>query len=309
MEEKDIAGELLLLVRNYGESAILQLYYRQYLREVKVKPKLILGLVGSPRKLGNCEVIIKEIARRIPYEHTLKLIRMPSLSIKPCSACYGCVMGKACPKKDDMDFLLDRIVESDGIIIASPVYFLGAHSIFKQITDRGFLFFRVVEKTFGKPCVLLNLYGMEERIGAAPQTLMSFASFLGLEIMESVTMKAALPGEILLNRETGIEAERLASRLFAEKGPLQGYGCPFCGCEIVKMEQKQFICTLCHGAFYYDKGHNIIRIKEGGVFGSLEHRLQHKEWLTSMKDEFLKKRKDILRTTLPYKEMGEWIEP
>ena len=27
---------------------------------------LILGLIGSPRKLGNCEVFVKEIARSIP---------------------------------------------------------------------------------------------------------------------------------------------------------------------------------------------------------------------------------------------------
>ena len=73
------------------------------------KEKVILGLVGSPRRLGNCEVLIKEIWKSIETEHTLKLIRMPSLDIRPCDACYACVMGKACPKEDDMGFLLERL--------------------------------------------------------------------------------------------------------------------------------------------------------------------------------------------------------
>ena len=101
--------------------------------------KHILGFVGSPRKLGNCELIVKEIYNHIKETHTLELIRMPSLDIKPCSACYRCVMGGECPNQDDMAFVLDRIAAADAFVIASPVYFLGAHSIFKRILDRGFL--------------------------------------------------------------------------------------------------------------------------------------------------------------------------
>lgn len=107
------------------------------------KEKTILGLVGSPRKLGNCELMIKEISQNVAEEHTLELIRMPSLDIRPCNACYRCVMDGECPNKDDMAFLLGRIAEADALIIASPVYFLGAHSIFKRVLDRGFLFYGV----------------------------------------------------------------------------------------------------------------------------------------------------------------------
>ena len=77
-------------------------------------------------------------------------------------------MDQACPHKDDMEPLLQQIVEADAIIIATPVYFLGSHSIFKRILDRGFLFYTVLEKTFGKPCILINFYGIKNRIGVAP---------------------------------------------------------------------------------------------------------------------------------------------
>ncbi|MBP1745921.1 MAG: NADPH-dependent reductase, partial [Deltaproteobacteria bacterium] len=77
--------------------------------------RIVLGLIGSPRKLGNCEVFVKEIARSIPGNCHLKLIRIPSLTIELCRACYGCVMDQPCPHKDDMEPLLQQILKADAI--------------------------------------------------------------------------------------------------------------------------------------------------------------------------------------------------
>jgi NAD(P)H-dependent FMN reductase len=275
----------------------------------KTEKRVILGLVGSPRKLGNCEVMVKEIWRNVEPEHTLRLIRMPSLHVKPCNACYRCIAGMSCPHKDDVDFLLDQITEADGVIIASPVYFLGAHSIFKQILDRGFLFYRVLRETFGTPCILLNLYGMDNRVGVSSHTLRSFASCLGLDIKADVNMKAALPGEVLLEEEAQSTAKALAQQLYSRKKEARGRGCPFCGCSIVRMEETGFTCALCHGSFALDGAGMVIPLKEGGMFGSADHMLLHKDWLGSMKQQFLDRRREILKTTLPYKDMGEWVLP
>ena len=42
----------------------------------------ILALVGSPRRLGNSELMVKEISRRIPDPHRLKLIRLSEMDIR-----------------------------------------------------------------------------------------------------------------------------------------------------------------------------------------------------------------------------------
>jgi len=270
--------------------------------------KLILGLIGSPRKLGNCEVFVKEIARSIPGNCRLKLVRLPALTIEPCLACYGCVMDLACPHMDDMEALLQQVVEADAIIIATPVYFLGCHSIFKRILDRGFLFYTVLEKTFGKPCILINFYGIKNRVGVATQTLMSLASFLGLNIKARMNVRAALPGEVLTDPRKREIANKLARMLFSDKKAKISHGCPFCGCDTVRMEKARFTCALCHGTFSIDDQGKRVKIKDGGIFGSPEHMLLHKTWLKGMKEEFLKKRKEILRITLPYKDDGEWVE-
>ena len=271
--------------------------------------KQILGLVGSPRKLGNCEVFIKEISSKIEVPHELNLIRLPSLNILPCHACYRCIMGNPCPDKDDMGFFLESITESDAIIIATPVYYLGAHSVFKRILDRGFLFYNYMEKTYNKPCILINIYGIENRIGISPQTLMTFASFLCLNIKESVNIEAALPGEILMDTDNSQKAEELAKALFSDKEVKNESGCPYCGCDIVRIEKERFICTLCHSHFSMDNQGNRFKIKNGGILGPPEHMHTHREWLKGMKNRFLQKKKEILRNSIPYKDMGKWIEP
>ena len=95
--------------------------------------KRLLGIVGSMRKLGNCELFIKETARLIPEPHALSLIRLPELDIKPCTGCYQCIATGACPQKDDVSFVIRSIAEADGLIIAAPVYFLGAQGSIKKL--------------------------------------------------------------------------------------------------------------------------------------------------------------------------------
>jgi len=271
--------------------------------------KLVLGLVGSPRRLANCEVITKEISKNIALPHRLRLIRLPSLNIQPCNACYACIMDQPCPNKDDMDFLLRQIAEADAMIITSPVYFLGAHSIFKRILDRGFLLYTILERTWGKPCILINTYGMKGRIGAAPHTLLTFARVLGLDVKGSLNLMAALPGEILMGEEGKQRAKRAAELLFSATSYKNESGCPFCGSEIVRMAQDSLICALCHGHFSIDDKGNKLKIKEGGVFGSLDHMLKHREWLRGMKEKFLRNKKEIVKTIAGYKNLGDWIEP
>ncbi len=269
--------------------------------------KLILGLVGSPRRYGNCEVYIKEITTYMDFEHRLELIRLPGLNIMPCNACYSCIMDSPCPHKDHLERLIEHIVRADGIIIATPVYYFGAHSIFKRILDRGFLFYRYLERTYGKPCILINIYGIRDRIGVSPQALMVLATFLGLDIKASVNIKAALPGEVFFSEVYRKKAKQLAEIIFSEKKAINTYGCPFCSSEIVRMKKDYFICTLCHGRFRIDENGRRIKIKEGDVIGPPEHMFLHRDWLRGMKARFLSSRKKIMRAIMPLNSIGEWV--
>jgi multimeric flavodoxin WrbA len=269
----------------------------------------VLALIASPRVLGNCETFTKEVSRNIPEGHRLKLIRLTSLKIGRCRACYGCVVGNRCPIEDDMVFLLDEIARADAFIIASPVYYLGANASIKAILDRGFLFFDILGKTHGKPAILLNFYGMPGRIGVAPQMLETLAAFLGLSVKASLSIKAALPGEALMNKANTALAARLGKALFSPGKRKRTGGCPFCGCEIIRVVPKGFVCTVCHGSFTTGPKGRFVKAKEGGILGPPEHMLLHREWLRGMKERFNEKKREIMKTIIPYRDEGEWVEP
>ena len=56
----------------------------------------ILGLVASPRRLGNSEILVKEIMSVLPAEWPKEMIRLPDLNIKNCT---GLLCLSACGKE------------------------------------------------------------------------------------------------------------------------------------------------------------------------------------------------------------------
>lgn len=69
--------------------------------------KKILGIIGSPRKLGNCEIMVKEISRQISIPHELNLLRLQDFNILPCRGCYTCLLKNGqCVLDDHLNLLL-----------------------------------------------------------------------------------------------------------------------------------------------------------------------------------------------------------
>jgi hypothetical protein len=208
-----------------------------------------------------------------------------------------------------MEFLRDQVLKSDGLIIAAPVYFGGAHGIIKRILDRGFLFYGDAEQNEHKPCILLNLHGIEEKIGVAPQALRALAAVLCLDVKASVNLRAALPGEVLADPVNIGLAKRLGQLLFSGRLEKSLDGCPFCGCDIVRMQHDQFVCTLCHGSFTLDARAKPVKGMPGWEIGTVQFIHEHSAWLRGMRDKYMDSRKKLLRLSLPYKDIGTWVEP
>ena len=87
----------------------------------------ILGLCGSPRK-GATEVVVREAlcaAEQISGVET-EFMTLRGEKVLPCSGCGYCREHHCgCILKDDMQELIDRFIQADAYIIASPVYVHG----------------------------------------------------------------------------------------------------------------------------------------------------------------------------------------
>ena len=103
----------------------------------------VLGLVCSPRKGGNTEILVREAlagAGRKGAETELYLVE--DKDIRPCTACEACVPEGICATDDDMQGLYEKLLAADGIIFGTPVYFINVTAQAKIVIDRSFAFLR-----------------------------------------------------------------------------------------------------------------------------------------------------------------------
>jgi len=153
----------------------------------------ILVLLASPRKLGNCEILAKELCRHVPQKHALKLLRLPDKNILPCKACYACLENGNCPQKDDFSLVAREIAVADGVIIASPTYFMGPNGVLKVFLDRCLQMFGHAHSLRGKPAVNIVTAGLEGVAGYTEAALNSFTLILGMKLQASTVFMAPFP--------------------------------------------------------------------------------------------------------------------
>ncbi len=277
--------------------------------------KKALGMVISERKLGNSELLVKEIMAGVPEPCDRELIRLTELEIKPCRGCYRCLRSEeGCNIKDDFNFVMNKIREADALVIGMPVYFLGPHASFKLLTDRIMGLGRYAEKTRGKPCVVVMSYGIPGWDGYTRTAALSLPRFLQMKVVECWLVKAALPGESLLNSHNMEYARKIGLSLFTrqefDKGP---YMCLDCGSDLFRLLPGEIVeCPLCAAKGSIGTAGISLFAESGRGRFSKEEIQKHfgaDGWLTGMKDKFQVERARLQEVQKPYKEMNWWIKP
>ncbi len=100
----------------------------------------ILAINGSPRgEKGNTEVILKPFLKGCEEAGAeTEIVYLKDKTIKHCSGCFSCwskTPGK-CIHKDDMEELLNKILQADIMVYATPLYYYTVTGIMKDFMDR-----------------------------------------------------------------------------------------------------------------------------------------------------------------------------
>jgi len=84
----------------------------------------VVGIVGSTRLGGNTEILTNIALDEIKKEGIeTELISLAGKKIEPCDGCRACLETGRCHFSDDFEQIYAKMVEADGIILASPVYY------------------------------------------------------------------------------------------------------------------------------------------------------------------------------------------
>ncbi len=138
----------------------------------------VLAINGSARKDGNTAIMVRTVFEELEKEGIqTHMEQLSGVKLTGCIACYECFKRKdkrCAVKKDAMNGLIEKMLEADGIILASPTYFADVTAGLRAVIERAGMVSRACDDMFarkvGAPVVTL-------RRGGGMQTFNSLNAF------------------------------------------------------------------------------------------------------------------------------------
>ena len=99
----------------------------------------VLIINGSPYANGNTSIAINEMSKIFKKENIKhEIVQIGDKNIRGCIACGKCKTNGKCVFDDIVNDLAPKFEESDGLVIASPVYYASANATLIACLDRLF---------------------------------------------------------------------------------------------------------------------------------------------------------------------------
>lgn len=122
----------------------------------------VVGLSCSPRKNGNTDILVKEaLAAAKKAGAQTGFISVVGKNLSGCQGCQSCLTTGECQIQDDMQNIHQAMIDADGIIFGTPVYFAMVSSQAKAVIDRTYslLFTKKLRNKVGAPVVATHRIG------------------------------------------------------------------------------------------------------------------------------------------------------
>jgi multimeric flavodoxin WrbA len=107
----------------------------------------VVAFNGSPRKAGNTAILVNKVFSELHREGIeTELVNLTGKPLRGCTACMTCIsrQDRQCVIKDDLiNECIGKMLEADGIILASPTYFSDVTAEMKALIDRAGMVTRV----------------------------------------------------------------------------------------------------------------------------------------------------------------------
>ena len=100
----------------------------------------VLLVNGSPRKEGNTAEALRIVEKKLSAAgFETEWFQLGRVPVMGCQGCGGCSRTHRCVNKDDgCNELIEKMLDADGVIIGSPVYFAGPNGALCALLDRAF---------------------------------------------------------------------------------------------------------------------------------------------------------------------------
>lgn len=100
----------------------------------------VVAFNGSPRKDGNTAILVRHVFEELEKEGIeTELIQLAGKPLQGCLGCYRCWQNldqRCAQTKDEVNEYIAKMVQADGIILASPVYYADVTARMKALMER-----------------------------------------------------------------------------------------------------------------------------------------------------------------------------
>jgi multimeric flavodoxin WrbA len=159
----------------------------------------VIAFNGSARKDGNTAIMIKQVFGELEKEGIeTEMIQFSGQKIRGCTACYKCFENKdqRCSVKTDIvNDCIEKMLQADGIILASPTYFADVSAELKALIDRAGLVAKANDEMFAR------------KVGAAVVAVRRGGSIHAFDSMNHFFLISGMiiPGSCYWNMSFGLE--------------------------------------------------------------------------------------------------------
>ena len=122
----------------------------------------VLAIAGSPRPHSNTDYLVEQALEEInKYGIETEKVLLRKYKIHGCVGHDECGTFQSCTFKDDGAWILNRLVEADGVILATPVYYFNVTAQLKAFIDRNYFLYKHNQKSKAKSVGLIVVAGGE----------------------------------------------------------------------------------------------------------------------------------------------------
>lgn len=97
----------------------------------------IIVLMGSPNPKGSTSILVENFVKGAEQAgHSCEVIDVCHVDIHPCTGCVACGYEGPCVQKDDVEMIRQKLLASDMVVFATPLYYYGMTAQLKTVVDR-----------------------------------------------------------------------------------------------------------------------------------------------------------------------------
>lgn len=218
------------LLQGYGIYSMVPLKRSTSLEGKKIayeenKMKKTVVLMASPRLQSNTDILANRIMDGIREagEDGDEILKVDLVELQEfvCCACGQCRSAGECLQFPEVNELLDEIKQCDGIVLATPTWWLGPSSLLKIFMDHwgAFLTMEYTSRIAGKRAIVVSCCG-NPQVNLSDQVcrhLSEILSFLGVKVKGTLGVKGVAEiGAVSRNAKALEQAFELGRRLYAD---------------------------------------------------------------------------------------------